>query len=37
MGDKDFVKPILERKGTVHFGKASILRNLTCSLTLCDV
>lgn len=21
MGNKDFIKPILERKGTVHFGK----------------
>ena len=25
MGDKDFVKPILERRGTVHFGKVSSL------------
>jgi len=23
MGDKDFIKPILERKGTVHFGKVA--------------
>ena len=22
MGDRDFVKPVLERSGTVHFGKA---------------
>lgn len=21
MGDRDFIKPILERQGTVHFGK----------------
>lgn len=21
MGDKDFIKPILERRGEVHFGK----------------
>ncbi len=21
MGDKDFIKPVLERRGTVHFGK----------------
>lgn len=21
MGDKDFIKPILERQGKVHFGK----------------
>ena len=25
MGDKDFVKPILERKGSVHFGKVGYL------------
>ena len=24
VGDKDFIKPILERKGTVHFGKVCI-------------
>ena len=22
MGDKDFIKPLLERRGTVYFGKA---------------
>lgn len=24
MGDKDFIKPILERQGKVHFGKVNI-------------
>ena len=24
VGDKDFIKPILERKGTVHFGKVGL-------------
>ena len=25
MGDKDFVKPELERRGTVHFGKVPLV------------
>lgn len=28
MGDKDFVKPILERRGQVHFGKVHALQLL---------
>ena len=29
MGDRDFVKPVLERSGTVHFGKARPLTHGT--------
>ena len=25
MGDKDFIKPELERRGTVHFGKVPLV------------
>jgi hypothetical protein len=25
VGDRDFIKPILERQGTVHFGKVQPL------------
>ena len=25
MGDKDFIKPELERRGTVHFGKVLVV------------
>ena len=25
MGDKDFIKPELERRGTVHFGKVPVV------------
>lgn len=24
MGDKDFIKPLLERRGTVFFGKVAV-------------
>ena len=34
MGDKDFIKPVLERRGTVHFGKAGPYSTLYSLLTL---
>ena len=34
MGDKDFIKPVLERRGSVHFGKACLHINLYSLLTL---
>ena len=33
MGDKDFIKPVLERRGTVHFGKARLYSTLITWLT----
>lgn len=35
MGDKDFIKPLLERRGTVFFGKASALSPLFIKLLYC--
>ena len=30
MGDKDFVKPLLESRGTVHFGKVPLHIHRPC-------
>ena len=31
MGDKDFIKPLLERRGTVFFGKVRALHYARCA------
>ena len=36
VGDKDFIKPILERKGTVHFGKVAATVVLCISTSDCS-
>ena len=30
MGDKDFIKPLLEQAGQVHFGKVRVQSLFTC-------
>jgi len=37
MGDKDFIKPILERKGTVHFGKVKMKPGKPLTFATMDV